>query len=109
FFVGISIIPLGWLLFYYLIGTYKNVYRKSRLLELYHTLLSTIIGVIALFFISLLYDIVPSFRSYYQLFFTLLGLHFGCTALFRFIITSIANYKIHRRLMGFNTIIVGSN
>jgi exopolysaccharide biosynthesis polyprenyl glycosylphosphotransferase len=39
----------------------------------------------------------------------LLLLHFACTTLLRFIITSITNYKIHKRIIGFNTIIVGSN
>ena len=48
FFVGILVIPTAWLLFYYLIGTYKTVYRKSRLLELYQTLLTSIIGVVVL-------------------------------------------------------------
>jgi exopolysaccharide biosynthesis polyprenyl glycosylphosphotransferase len=109
FFMGIIAIPSCWVLFYYLIGTYKNVYRKSRLLELYQTLLTTIIGVVLLFFISLLDDTVLSYHSYYQLFFTLLGLHFFITALTRFSITSVANYKIHNRIIGFNTIIVGSN
>ena len=109
FFEGILIIPLGWLLFYYLIGTYKNVYRKSRLQEFYQTLLTSTIGVIVLFFISLLDDTIATYRSYYELIFTLFGLHFGLTILFRFTITTITNKKIHNRKIGFNTIIVGSN
>ncbi|MFN6038094.1 MAG: sugar transferase, partial [Bacteroidota bacterium] len=109
FFQGILIIPLSWLLFYYLIGTYKNVYRKSRLQEFYQTLITSLIGVIVLFFISLLDDTVATYRSYYELLFTLFGLHFGFTVLFRFFITTLTNKKIHNRKIGFRTIIVGSN
>ena len=91
------------------VGTYKTVYRKSRLNEFYQTLLTSIIGVLLLFFISLLDDTVLSYHSYYQLIFTLFGLHFGLTSMARLTITSVTNYKIHTRLIGFNTIIVGSN
>ena len=109
FFLGITLIPTGWLLFYYLIGSYKNVYRKSRLHEFYQTLIVSIIGVILIFFISLLDDTILSYKSYYQLLFTLFGLHFGITSVIRMSITSITNHKIHKRKIGFNTIIVGSN
>jgi exopolysaccharide biosynthesis polyprenyl glycosylphosphotransferase len=109
FYLGIVFIPLGWLLFYYLVGTYKTLYRKSRLNEFYQTLLTSIIGVILIFFISLLDDTVLTYHSYYQLLFTLFGLQFGLTAFARFSITSVTNYKIHNRIIGFNTIIVGSN
>ncbi|MFN5182584.1 MAG: sugar transferase [Bacteroidota bacterium] len=109
FYQGIVIIPLSWLIFYYLIGFYKNVYRKSRLQEFYQTLITSLIGVIVIFFISLLDDTIPTYRSYYELILTLFGLHFGLTELFRFILTSITNKKIHKREIGFKTIIIGSN
>ena len=91
FWTGIVIIPLSWLLIYFIIGNYKDIYRKSRLAEFLNTLMSSIIGVIALFFISILDDEVKNYKSYYQLFFTLLGLHFGLTVFFRLILSSITN------------------
>ena len=109
FYQGILIIPLAWLLFYYLIGTYRNVYRKSRLQEFYQTLITSVIGVIIIFFISLLDDTIPTYRSYYELIGILLALHFIFTVLFRFSITTITNVKIHSRKIGFSTIIIGSN
>lgn len=50
FFLGILFIPLLWVLLYYITGYYKEVYRKSRLLELGYTVISTLSGVIIIFF-----------------------------------------------------------
>jgi exopolysaccharide biosynthesis polyprenyl glycosylphosphotransferase len=109
FFRGLLIITVFWLFLYILTGTYKNIYRKSRLREVGQTMLITVIGVIILFFILLLDDEIQSYRNYYQSVLTLFILHFGLTATFRFILSSFTNYRIHNRIMGFNTILVGSN
>lgn len=109
FYIGIVIVPVCWILFYYIVGNYNNIYRKSRLSELLNTMLTSIIGVTIIFFISILDDEVRVYKNYYQSFFTLLGLHFGFTAIFRFILSSITSSLIHKRKKGFKTIIVGSN
>jgi exopolysaccharide biosynthesis polyprenyl glycosylphosphotransferase len=109
FYRGLIIISIFWLFLYTLTGTYKNIYRKSRLREVGQTLLITTIGVIILFFILLLDDAIQSYRNYYQSLLTLFILHFGFTSTFRFILSSITNHRIHNRIMGFNTILVGSN
>lgn len=109
FYRGLLIISIFWLFLYTLTGTYKNIYRKSRLREVGQTLLITTIGVIMLFFILLLDDQILTYRTYYQSILTLFFLHFGFTAMLRFILSSITNYRIHNRIMGFNTLLVGSN
>ncbi|HEX8516314.1 MAG TPA: sugar transferase [Bacteroidia bacterium] len=109
FFRGLMIISIFWLFLYILTGTYKNIYRKSRLREVGQTLLITLIGVIILFFILILDDQIQSYRNYYQSFFTLFFLHFGFTSTLRFILSSFTNHRIHNRIIGFNTILVGSN
>ena len=53
---GLIIVPLGWLALYTIMGTYRNVLRKARLKELLDTLLATIIGVVAIFFLLLIDD-----------------------------------------------------
>ncbi len=58
FFYGIVFIPLGWLAIYGMVGTYANVYRKSRLRELGQTLYLSVIGVLIIFFSLLLDDVV---------------------------------------------------
>jgi exopolysaccharide biosynthesis polyprenyl glycosylphosphotransferase len=109
FFLGIFMIPLFWLVLYTIMGTYRKIYRKARLRELGQTLLISLIGVVILFFVLILDDVIISYRSYYQLFLVLLALQFVLTYIPRLILTSMTAYKIHHRIIGFNTIIVGSN
>ena len=40
---GLLFIPLFWILMYYLTGTYKEIYRKSRLKEIGQTFLLSIL------------------------------------------------------------------
>ncbi|MCX6297199.1 MAG: sugar transferase [Bacteroidetes bacterium] len=109
YFWGLIFIPLFWILIYYLIGTYKDIYRKSRLKEVGQTFLISTIGVLIIFFTLLLDDEIGSYRNYYQSITTLFLLHFGFTATFRGILSSITNFRIHNRQIGFNTLLVGSN
>ena len=107
--LGIVILPLGWLLAYYLTGFYKNIFRKSRINEWGQTLATSLIGVTFIFFFILLDDFVSSYKAYYKIFAVLFFLHFLLTAFFRFILSSITNYKINKGSIGFNTVIIGSN
>jgi exopolysaccharide biosynthesis polyprenyl glycosylphosphotransferase len=106
---GLIFVPMFWLFIYYLTGTYKNIYRKSRLKEVGQTLLISIISVLIIFFALLLDDEIDTYKSYYQSIVALFSLHFGLTATFRFTLSSITNYRIHNRIIGFNTLLVGSN
>lgn len=110
-YLGIFIVPAFWLFLYTVIGTYNvaKIYRKSRLKELSQTSFISLVGVIIIFFALILDDIIVTYRSYYQSFVILYLLHFSLTYLFRLFITSGTVRKIHRRELGFNTIIVGSN
>ena len=109
FYLALIFIPAFWITIYYISGQYTNVYRKSRLLELGRTILTCIVGVTVIFFLLLLNDWIPDYRKYYNLYFTLLGLHFGFTYLFRLILTTRTIHSIHKRIIGFNTLIVGGN
>ncbi|MFW6246310.1 MAG: sugar transferase [Tangfeifania sp.] len=109
YFMGLAIIPLIWVLFYYITGFYDNIYRRSRLLELGQTLLTSVIGVVVIFFALILDDFVGSYKNYYNLFFTLLGMHFGLTYIFRLVLTTQTIHRIHKRKIGFNTLLIGSN
>ncbi|WP_372775440.1 sugar transferase [Mangrovibacterium sp.] len=108
-FSALIILPCCWVLFYYIIGYYSNICRKSRLIELGQTFFTSLCGVVLLFFILLLDDNIESHESYYKLFFTLFTLHFSLTYFFRIIHTSAITYKIHRGKIGFNTILIGGN
>jgi len=108
-YIGIVVIPLFWLTLYIITGTYRKIYRKSRLKELGQTLSITFFGVIFIFFSLILDDVIISYKNYYQSFAILFLLHFTITYSFRLFITTSTIRKIHRRVIGFNSIIVGSN
>ncbi len=65
FYLGLLIIPVFWLILYYSSGYYRNVFRKSRLSELWHTILICFFGVIVLFFALILDDTIQSYSNYY--------------------------------------------
>ncbi|MBL6950272.1 MAG: sugar transferase [Bacteroidales bacterium] len=108
-YLGMAIIPLLWLLLYVLIGTYRKIYRKSRLREFGITVFTIVIGVTVIFFSLILDDVIITNRTYLQFYFTLFFLQLLFTASFRFYLTSRTAYKIHHRIIGFRTILVGSN
>ncbi|MCR4828704.1 MAG: sugar transferase [Bacteroidales bacterium] len=108
FWLGIIILPLAWCALYWFQGTYKNVYRKSRLKELQMTFYATLIGVIVIFFVLILDDVISSYRYYYLSFLILFLLQFGLTYLGRVIITSHTAKQVHTRRIGFPTLLVGS-
>lgn len=109
FFISVVVLPLIWVLVYYLSGSYNNVLRKSRINEFVQVLTTSIIGVTVLFFVLLLDDSVVSYRLYYKLYFVLFTSHFIITSVFRLLLSSATNRKIHKREFGFNTVIIGSN
>jgi exopolysaccharide biosynthesis polyprenyl glycosylphosphotransferase len=109
FIAGLISITLFWILLYTITGTYRNIYRKSRLKELGQTLFITLLGVITIFFSLLLNDVIVSYKTYYESILVLFTLHFFLTATFRMILSTITNRSIHHRKIGFNTILIGSN
>ncbi|MBL4651539.1 MAG: hypothetical protein JKY53_01570 [Flavobacteriales bacterium] len=50
FFFGLLFLPAIWIVFYILLGIYRNPYRKSRLKEFGQTALQSFIGVFIIFF-----------------------------------------------------------
>lgn len=109
FYWGIAIIPLGWLFLHFVSGSYNDIYRKSRITELYRTLITTFLGVVALFFIAIIDDAVVSYTGYQKLFGVLFGIQLFTTLLERLVILSIANHRLRSGAIGYNTIIVGGN
>jgi len=109
FYLGIVLIPLFWITMYYTNGYYKDIYRKSRLIELGQTLYISIIITVGIIFTLILDDEVANYKNYYNSILTLFGLHFFLTYIPRLILTTRTNHRIQNRKLGFNTIIVGSN
>lgn len=109
---ALFIIPI-WLIFYTFSGYYSKIYRKSRLQELGVTFWVTLIGVILFFFTFILDDQVRSeairqtdLVKYLIFYFVV---QFLFTYIPRVVITTIINSRIKRGIIGFNTIIIGSD
>lgn len=109
FYIALIVLPIFWVSLYYLTGYYKNIYRKSRLKELGSTLTLSLAGVIVIFFALILDDWVSDYKTYYRSFLTLLSLQFTLTYIPRSILTYRTNYRLHNRIFGFNTLLIGSS
>lgn len=105
---GMILLPILWAAFYAMQGTYRDVFRKSRLKELQNTLIASVTGIIIIFFVLLLDDNIASYKNYYSSFIVLFLLHFSLTYLCRLVITSRTVHRVHARKIGFNTLLVGS-
>ena len=107
--IGVIVIPIFWVLLYYLSGRYKDIYRISRLKELWNTFFISLIGVLVIFFALILDDEIVSYTNYYSSFSILLTLHFVLTYIPRVFITTRTAHKIQNRKIGFKTLMIGSN
>ena len=109
FWIAISLVPVGWLMLYAIVGTYRSLYKKSRLFELTTTFICTLIGCIILFFVFILDDTNDNYSYYYMAFFFLLAIHFTLTFLGRFIFLNIAKQQLVSGTVQFNSLIVGNS
>lgn len=109
FYIALFGLPLFWLMLYSSFGYYRILFRKSRLYEFGQTLITTIIGVIIIFFVLILDDVVFSYKDYYTSSGVLFLLHFTLTYFPRLIITGLTKRKIINGKIGFNTLLIGSN
>lgn len=107
--LGMVLVPAGWLALYAIQGTYRNVLRKARLKELLDTLLATLIGVVAIFFLLLIDDNINTYGNYYRSFLFLLAVHFILTYICRLTITSQTVRRVHSRQLGFPTLMIGGS
>jgi len=109
FWIGTIGLPFAWILLYYFTGFYKDMFRRSRLDDFIRTLLSSLLGVVVIFFLLILDDIIRDYTTYYSLALTLFFLHFTFVLIPRMILTGRTVAKVHRREIGFKTVMIGSN
>lgn len=109
FWMGILLVPLAWIIFFALIGSYNSLYRKSRLGELFNTLFLCLTGCTLIFFAFVINDPQTNYVYYYkalstyilaQLFFTWVG---------RYVILASVKKQLNRGKVHFNTLLIGGN
>ena len=106
---SVLLIPCFWLVMHLFSGAYFNPYRKSRIIEIYRTLIIAILGSIALYFIIFLDDEPLNFAYYYRSFFVYLIIQFTITSLGRFLVLNFIKNQINIGKFGYNTLIIGGN
>lgn len=108
FWLEIAFIPLGWLILYGIVGTYRSLYKKSRLFELTTTFICSLIGCIVLFCVIILDDTKSNYAYYYFAFFGLLAIHFTFTFLGRLVFLNIAKRQLLNGVVQFNSLMIGN-
>ncbi len=102
------VIPFGWLFAYLMSGTYFDLYRKSRLNEINRTLISCILGCIAVSIIVFAND-----SGDYSYFINAIGhyllIHTAFALVFRLFILYRVKVNLTSGKVGFNTLIIGGN
>ena len=109
FYLGLITVPIGWVLLYFISGTYTDIYRKSRISEIWKTLLTALIGVLIIFFLLILDDVVIDYRNYYESLMVLFFSHFLLTIISRLTILTYAKRQLESGRIGYNTLIIGGN
>jgi exopolysaccharide biosynthesis polyprenyl glycosylphosphotransferase len=109
FYYSLFMIPVFWIFLYMVIGSYRSILRRSRLKETGQIFLATFIGVTIIFFAFILDDVILTYKDYYKFYIFLFVVHFLLTASTRFFLTRQTNKRIFKGLLGFNTLLVGSN
>lgn len=108
FWLGTFIVPVGWLVLYALVGSYQNLYKKSRLAELTAAFGIALLGCTGLFFLFLIDDGAQSNSYYYTSFFSLLALHLFFTLTFRLVVLNTVKRQLRQKIIQFNALMVGT-
>ena len=109
FVIGSILVPLLWLLIYYLQGSYHEVRRMYRLKILNLTFFGSLIGTVLIFFILILDDTVSNYQMYYYSFGLLFSLQFLLSVLIRLILATVLISFLRKAGSGFRTVIIGGS
>jgi exopolysaccharide biosynthesis polyprenyl glycosylphosphotransferase len=109
FYLGILLIPVGWVLLYSIFDEYRDLYRKSRIKTLVRTFWLIFVGVLFLFFTLILDDTVINYTGYIESFVVLFLLQFSLTVFSRSVLLTRASRRLKSGLVQFPTVIVGGN
>lgn len=104
------IIPLGWNVLFLLTGSYsQSLYKKSRLNEITHTIIITLLGSVIIFFLFIINDDVNYYTYFYNVFATLFFLQLVFVTAGRLFLLSIAKKHLNQGNISFATLFIGGN
>jgi hypothetical protein len=106
FVIGSILVPVLWLLIYYLQGSYHEVRRMYRLKILNLTFFGSLIGTVLIFFVLILDDTVANYQMYYYSLSLLFSLQFLFSVLIRLILATVLINFLRKAGSGFRTVII---
>jgi exopolysaccharide biosynthesis polyprenyl glycosylphosphotransferase len=106
---GIVLVPVFWLLLYYIFDKYRDIYRISRLETIKNTFFISFMGSLVLLFTVIIDDKALEHTSYVTLFLRLFLLNFLITATARMIILTFASKRLKAGKVQYNTLIIGGD
>lgn len=106
---GIVLVPIYWLLLYYIFDKYRDIYRISRLETIKNTFFISFMGSLVLLFTVIIDDKALEYTSYVTLFLRLFLLNFLITATARMIILTFASKRLKSGKVQYNTLIIGGD
>jgi polysaccharide biosynthesis protein PslA len=109
FYIGLAVFPITWLMVYSLVGSYHNLYHKSRLIEFFNIFIYTFFASIFFFFFFILYDVTGDYSIYYKEFISLWWIQTFFTYAVRLLFLNAAKSQLNNGSVFFNTLIVGSS
>lgn len=108
YFISFIVIPCFWLLMHYLSGAYFDLYRKSRLVEAYRSIIISIIGTLIIGMLSFAND-TGSFKYFIEITTWYYITHVSILLLARMIWYRKIKKDLIKGVVGYNTLIVGGN
>ncbi len=106
---GTLVVAGFWMVLFIAGGFYQNVFKKSRVKQIFSLFLISAVGSVIIFMSLMLDDEVAHPRLYYKLFFTYFVIHFGIVALEKLLTLTYFKKLIRLKKIFFNTLIIGSN
>ncbi|MGQ9621291.1 MAG: sugar transferase [Bacteroidales bacterium] len=103
------IVSLCWAAVFFITGFYSVSLKRSRLQELFYSLVVTIPGTVFLFIILLIKKYLTDNSLFLHSLISLFTFQFLLTYIPRTLITSATARRIHRGKVGYKTLILGSN
>ena len=107
FWLGDTTIPLCWLILFTMVGSYHNLYQKSRLNEITNAFIYCLIGCTIIFFAIVFNDPVRDYHYFYQTYFIYLFSQYFLTLTGRITILNIVRRQVRQGKVFFNTLLVG--
>lgn len=100
------LIPIGWLILYGLAGTYHDLYKKSRLAEMWRTAICTVIGMALLSLLILYRDPETASGYYVKVAAAAAGIHFVFSFGARWLLLNRVKWQLLSGAVQFPTLLI---